>query len=65
MPPSPSRCSDVGARVSAYELLVELCTDCYDNFATVAKQLISMHHKSDPQIAKEWEVSGRDQGVAI
>lgn len=57
LPPSlPPRCSDVSARVAAYDLLVELCTGCYDNFALIAKRLITMHHKPNPQITKEWEV---------
>ena len=55
------RCTDVNTRVAAYDLVVELCTGCYENFAMVAKQLITMHHKANPQIAKEWEVSGCGQ----
>ena len=50
------RCMEVPTRVAAYDLLVTLCSGSYENFSSVATQLISMHHKSDPQIAKEWEV---------
>lgn len=46
----------MGARVAAYDLLVELCTDNYHTYSMVVKQLVTMHHKSNPQIAKEWEV---------
>ena len=35
---------------------MELSTGCHENFRSVAKQLITMHHSEDPQIAKEWEV---------
>ena len=52
----PFRCIDVATRVAAYDLLVELCTGCYENLSMVAKQLINMHHKPDHQLVKEWEV---------
>ncbi len=50
------RCSEQLSRVAAYDLLVELCTDCYDNLVLVVRQLASMHHQENPQLAKEWEV---------
>ena len=51
-----SRCTEIGSRVAAYDLLVELSSGCYNNFELITTQLISMHHQPDPQIAKEWEV---------
>lgn len=50
------RCAEVGSRVAAYDLLVELSSGCYSNFELITTQLVSMHHRPDPQIAKEWEV---------
>lgn len=50
------RCTEVGSRVAAYDLLVELSSGCYSNFELITTQLVSMHHRPDPQIAKEWEV---------
>ena len=52
------RCNQVNAREAAYSLLVELASGCYDNLASVAQQLITMHHQENSQIAKEWEVGG-------
>lgn len=50
------RCSERLSRVSAYDLIVELCTGCYENLVLVVRQLVSMHHQENPQLAKEWEV---------
>ena len=49
-------CTEVVSRVAAYDLLVELASGCYSNFELITTQLVSMHHRPDPQIAKEWEV---------
>ena len=52
--------------MAAYELLVELSSGCYDNFELITTQLVSMHHRPDPRIVKEWEVSvymGRGVGM--
>ena len=35
---------------------MELSSDCYGNFELITSHLVSMHHRPDPQIAKEWEV---------
>ncbi len=45
------------ARVAAYDLLIELSTNCVQNYQTVSEHLISMHHKRRPDNPKEWEVS--------
>ena len=50
------RCTEVVSRIAAYELLVELSFGCYSNYELITTQLVSMHHRPDPQIAKEWEV---------
>ena len=50
------RCSDVPARVAAYNLLIELSTTCLDNLKCVANRLISMHHSCRPLNSKDWEV---------
>jgi len=48
-------CNDVNARGAAYDLLVGLASGCYDNLTAIARQLITMHHQENSQIAKEWE----------
>ncbi|XP_019857623.1 PREDICTED: ubiquitin carboxyl-terminal hydrolase 24-like [Amphimedon queenslandica] len=49
------KCSDVAARVAAYDLLIELSTDCLANLKCVANRLIAMHHSCRPMNSKEWE----------
>ena len=53
---SSIRCSDVAARVAAYNLLIELSTDSLPNLKCVANRLIAMHHSCRPMNSKEWEV---------
>ena len=57
------RCSDVPARVAAYNLLIELSTTCLDNLKCVANRLVAMHHSCRPLNSKDWEVrEGRREG---
>ena len=51
------RCGSIPTRVAAYNLLVELSTDCIDNMKCIAEQLIAKHHTDRPQNPKEWEVN--------
>ena len=53
-----SRCNTTQARTAAYELLVVLAENCAANFQFICQQLKSMHHQPDPEVAKQWEVSG-------
>ena len=50
------RCTDLFSRVAAFDLIVELCSGCYDNLVLAASQLINLHHVENPDMAKEWEV---------
>uniref|UniRef100_A0A1X7SPC0 Uncharacterized protein n=1 Tax=Amphimedon queenslandica TaxID=400682 RepID=A0A1X7SPC0_AMPQE len=49
-------CFDVAASVSAYDLLIELSTDCLANLKCVANRLIAMHHSCRLMNSKEWEL---------
>eukprot|EP00731_Ephydatia_muelleri_P019119 Em0011g1159a len=49
------RCTDLFSRVAAFDLIVELCSGCYDNLVLAASQLINLHHVENPDMAKEWE----------
>lgn len=50
------KCSQSESRLAAYALLIELVTDCKENLEAVVKQLISMHHRFNSDLAKEFEV---------
>lgn len=57
------RCTTYESRVAAFEVLVELATNCAENLEKIAKQLLAMHHYVKPELAKEYEyeplVAGR------
>ena len=50
------KCCQPESRLAAYALIIELVTDCKENIEAVVKQLISMHHRFNPDLAKEFEV---------
>jgi len=50
------KCSQSESRLAAYALLLELVLECKENLEAVVKQLISMHHRYNPDLAKEFEV---------
>ncbi|KFM65449.1 Ubiquitin carboxyl-terminal hydrolase 24, partial [Stegodyphus mimosarum] len=49
------KCNSLESRVAAYEVLVELATNCPENMEKIAKQILSMHHNLKPELAKEFE----------
>lgn len=51
------KCSRSESRLAAYALIIELVFECKENLETVVKQLISMHHRYNPDLAKEFEVN--------
>lgn len=50
------KCSLAESRLAAYALIVELVDGCKENLEAVVKQLVSMHHRFNPDLAKEFEV---------
>ncbi len=50
------RCSASISRVAAYNVLVELADGCIANFVELCKELVTMHHQPNPDLANEWEV---------
>ena len=50
------KCSQSESRLAAYALIIELVHECRENLETVVKQLVSMHHRYNPDLAKEFEV---------
>jgi len=50
------RCSTASSRLAAYEVLVMLADSSLSNLRLITKELLSMHHQSDPSICKEFDV---------
>jgi ubiquitin carboxyl-terminal hydrolase 9/24 len=50
------KCCQPESRLAAYALIVELATGSRENLESVVKQLVSMHHRFNPDLAKEFEV---------
>uniref|UniRef100_A0A672FKN3 ubiquitinyl hydrolase 1 n=1 Tax=Salarias fasciatus TaxID=181472 RepID=A0A672FKN3_SALFA len=60
--PAPShdfhpKCSTASSRLAAYEVLVMLADSSLSNLQLITRELLSMHHQSDPSICKEFDVS--------
>lgn len=53
------RCSTASSRLAAYEVLVMLADSSLSNLRLITKELMSMHHQSDPSLCKEFDVSLR------
>lgn len=53
----PPRCSTVSSRLAAYEVLVMLADSSIANLQLITRELLSMHHQSDPSLSKEFDVS--------
>lgn len=51
------RCLGLPFREASYELLVELASGSSENSKLIIKLILGMHHKFDPSLAKEFEVS--------
>lgn len=49
------KCSQHESRRAAFELLTELCNNSPHNLQMVCKQLLAMHHQSNPDCANQWE----------
>uniref|UniRef100_A0A3Q2TWF5 ubiquitinyl hydrolase 1 n=1 Tax=Fundulus heteroclitus TaxID=8078 RepID=A0A3Q2TWF5_FUNHE len=59
--PAPShdfhpKCSTASSRLAAYEVLVMLADSSLPNLRLITKELLSMHHQSDPSLCKEFDV---------
>uniref|UniRef100_A0A8D3B2D6 Ubiquitin carboxyl-terminal hydrolase 24 n=1 Tax=Scophthalmus maximus TaxID=52904 RepID=A0A8D3B2D6_SCOMX len=58
--PAPShdfhpKCSTASSRLAAYEVLVMLADSSLANLRLIIKELMSMHHQSDPSLCKEFD----------
>ncbi|KAM9762188.1 ubiquitin carboxyl-terminal hydrolase 24 isoform 4-T4 [Menidia menidia] len=58
--PAPShdfhpKCSTASSRLAAYEVLVMLADSSLSNLRLITKELLSMHHQSDPSLGKEFD----------
>lgn len=51
------RCSTASSRLAAYEVLVMLADSSLSNLQLITRELLSMHHQSDPSLSKEFDVS--------
>uniref|UniRef100_A0A8C1L048 Ubiquitin carboxyl-terminal hydrolase 24 n=1 Tax=Cyprinus carpio TaxID=7962 RepID=A0A8C1L048_CYPCA len=49
------KCSTVGSRLAAYEVLVMLADSSLTDLQLITKELLSMHHQSDPSLTKEFD----------
>uniref|UniRef100_M4A9N3 ubiquitinyl hydrolase 1 n=1 Tax=Xiphophorus maculatus TaxID=8083 RepID=M4A9N3_XIPMA len=59
--PAPShdfhpKCSTASSRLAAYEVLVMLADSSLSNLRLITRELLSMHHQSDPSLCKEFDV---------
>jgi ubiquitin carboxyl-terminal hydrolase 9/24 len=43
--------------LAAYEVLVMLADSSVANLQLITRELLSMHHQSDPSLSKEFDVS--------
>ncbi|XP_061894928.1 ubiquitin carboxyl-terminal hydrolase 24 isoform X2 [Entelurus aequoreus] len=58
--PAPShdfhpKCSTASSRLAAYEVLVMLADSSISNLRLITRELLSMHHQSDPSLCKEFD----------
>ncbi|XP_041648260.1 ubiquitin carboxyl-terminal hydrolase 24 isoform X3 [Cheilinus undulatus] len=58
--PTPShdfhpKCSTASSRLAAYEVLVMLADSSLSNLRLITRELLSMHHQSDPSLCKEFD----------
>uniref|UniRef100_A0A8B9P8A3 ubiquitinyl hydrolase 1 n=1 Tax=Apteryx owenii TaxID=8824 RepID=A0A8B9P8A3_APTOW len=49
------KCSTADSRLAAYEVLVMLADSSPSNLQLITKELLSMHHQSDPALTKEFD----------
>uniref|UniRef100_A0A3P9KIM4 Ubiquitin carboxyl-terminal hydrolase 24 n=1 Tax=Oryzias latipes TaxID=8090 RepID=A0A3P9KIM4_ORYLA len=48
-------CSTASSRLAAYEVLVMLADSSLSNLRLITRELLSMHHQSDPSLCKEFD----------
>ncbi|KAK5869950.1 hypothetical protein PBY51_024623 [Eleginops maclovinus] len=58
--PAPShdfhpKCSTASSRLAAYEVMVMLADSSLSNLRLIVKELMTMHHQSDPSLCKEFD----------
>ncbi|XP_056131607.1 ubiquitin carboxyl-terminal hydrolase 24 [Lampris incognitus] len=49
------KCSTASSRLAAYEVLVMLADSSLPNLQLITRELLSMHHQSDPSLSKEFD----------
>ncbi|CAB1332019.1 unnamed protein product [Coregonus sp. 'balchen'] len=49
------KCSMASSRLAAYEVLVMLADSSVANLQLITRELLSMHHQSDPSLSKEFD----------
>ncbi|KAK1897205.1 Ubiquitin carboxyl-terminal hydrolase 24, partial [Dissostichus eleginoides] len=49
------KCSTASSRLAAYEVLVMLADSSLSNLRLIVKELMTMHHQSDPSLCKEFD----------
>ncbi|XP_061594074.1 ubiquitin carboxyl-terminal hydrolase 24 isoform X3 [Cololabis saira] len=49
------KCSTASSRLAAYEVLVMLADSSLPNLRLIIRELLSMHHQSDPSLCKEFD----------
>ncbi|KAL6486199.1 hypothetical protein MHYP_G00055910 [Metynnis hypsauchen] len=49
------KCSTVSSRLAAYEVLVMLADSSLTNLQLITRELLCMHHQSDPSLTKEFD----------
>ncbi|XP_068448976.1 ubiquitin carboxyl-terminal hydrolase 24 isoform X1 [Clinocottus analis] len=53
--PKYDTCSTASSRLAAYEVLVMLADSSLPNLRLITRELMSMHHQSDPSLCKEFD----------
>lgn len=50
------RCNTASSRLAAYEVLLMLGDSSLSNLRLITRELLFMHHQSDPSLCKEFDV---------
>lgn len=56
--PRGGRCNTASSRLAAYEVLLMLGDSSLPNLRLITRELLFMHHQTDPSLCKEFDVSG-------
>lgn len=54
--PGGCRCNTASSRLAAYEVLLMLGDSSLSNLRLITRELLFMHHQSDPSLCKEFDV---------